>query len=348
MFARRGSPLKLAIVGATGMVGKVLLEVLERRRFPVEKLLPFSSGRRKASVRFRGRSIPAPGVDIKTLRSADLTIFVSADSVSKKYARGLAARGAYVIDDSAAFRMEKDVPLVIPEVNADALRPNRRLIAGPNCTVTGLAVAGYPLHKRARAKTVRVASYQAVSGAGRDALLEFYAQTRKNARAMNGDLLPKFPKNRAAAFPEPIGLNILPHVGSFNKRGDTGEEIKVRNELRKLWRAPNLSVSATTVRVPVVRGHSLAVWMEMRKQLTPSSAARTLSSAPGVRVWKGARYPTVHKTYESGPVHVGRIRSTGVPRELQMWIVSDNLLKGAALNSVHIAEFLLKKRWLSR
>lgn len=340
--------MKLALVGATGMVGKVLLEVLERRRFPVKKLLPFSSGKRQCAVRFRGRSINAPQISLKLLRTADLTIFVSADSVSKKYARGLAARGAWVIDDSAAFRMDGDVPLVIPEVNADVLRQNRRLIAGPNCTVTGLAVAGYPLHQKAQAKTVRVASYQAVSGAGRDALLEFYAQTRKNARAMNGRLLPRFPKTQAAAFPEPIGLNILPQVGSFDNRGDTGEEIKVRNELRKMWRAPNLQVSATTVRVPVVRGHSLAVWMQTRKQLTPSSAARILLSAPGVRVWKGARYPTVHKTHESGPVHIGRIRATGVPRELLMWIVSDNLLKGAALNSVHIAELLLKKRWLNR
>jgi aspartate-semialdehyde dehydrogenase len=339
--------LRVAVVGATGMVGHILLDTFEKRRFPVGTLLPFSSGRRKKSVRFKGRNINAPGISMKALESADLVVFVSADEVSAKYAEKLAKKGVWVIDDSAAFRMRKDIPLCIPEVNGHVLTRNTRLIAGPNCTVTGVAVAGFPLHKKGRAKTVRVASYQAVSGAGRDALLEFYEQTRRAGKAFKkGKLLPGLPKDVHAAFPAPINLNILPHIGRFDGNGESGEETKVRNELRKIWSAPKLEVSATTVRVPVVRGHSLAVWMQTRKKLSPAAANALMKKAPGVKLWKN--YPTVRATAETYPVHIGRIRNSGIDKELAMWIVSDNLLKGAALNSVHIAEHLLKKGWLKK
>lgn len=348
-MTRAGRPgLRVGVVGATGMVGRVLLDLLERRYLPVATLLPYSSGKANRAVRFRGRSIPAPAPTVSSLRSADLVIMVSSDEVSKRFSRDLAERGVWVIDDSSAFRQEPDVPLVIPEVNARVLSPRRKLVAGPNCTVTGVAVAGYPLHRRARAKTVRVASYQAVSGAGRAALLEFYDQVRRGSKALKpGVVLPRMPKASAKAFPKPIGFNLFPHVGSFDRWGDSGEETKVRNELRKLWGDKRLRVSSTTVRVPVIRGHSLAVWMETSKRLTPGAARSLLKTAPGVKLWKGSSYPTAYSTAETDPVHVGRIRESGsAPNELSLWILSDNLLKGAALNSVHIAKHLLKKGWL--
>ncbi|MFH1725643.1 MAG: aspartate-semialdehyde dehydrogenase [Elusimicrobiota bacterium] len=347
--AVRKKGLRVAIVGATGMVGYVLLERLERRRFPVGTLLPFSSGRsRGAAVRFRGRRVAAPGVDVKALRSADIVFLVSSDEVSKRYGKALAREGVWVIDDSSAFRMDPEVPLVIPEVNAGALSRDKRLVAGPNCTTSGLAVAGYPLHLRARARRVRMASYQAVSGAGREPLLEYYAQVRRGARSMTGkDILPRLPAAKARAFPKPIAFSLFPHVGSFDERGDSGEENKVRNELRKIWSAPKLEVSSTTVRVPVIRGHSLAVWIETDKPLSPRRAEALLARAPGVTLWKRGDYPTVYETGGTDPVHVGRIRrSRATPRELAMWVVSDNLLKGAALNSIQVAERLLAKRWL--
>lgn len=340
--------MKVSVVGATGIVGRELLQSLQAHAFPITTLCPFSSGRRKSAIRFRGRSVAAPAVSRKELLSSDLVFLVSDDAVSKKWAPLLSRAGIWTIDESAAFRMHKDVPLVIPEINAQVITPKTRLIAGPNCTVTGLAVAAHSLYKNAGVRSVRVASYQAVSGAGRDALLEFCQQTRKAGKAFpKNEALPRLPRQSFSAFEQPIAFNILPHIGSFDKNGETGEEKKIRAELRKLWDAPTLSVSATTVRVPVLRGHSLALWIETKKQLSPAAAIRLLNKAPGVRLWKGHRFPTVHSTAGSAPVHVGRVRKSGAAKkELSLWVVSDNLLKGAALNSVHIAEHLLNKGWL--
>lgn len=348
MTSRKAPGLRVAVVGATGMVGKVLIETLESRRFPVGELLPFSSGRRPSFIRFRGRSLAAPGLRRDSLDRADLVFMVSSDAVSLAHGRRLCARGIWVIDDSSAFRLAPDVPLVIPEVNADALRPDRRLIAGPNCTVTGAAVAGFPLYRAAGARAVRIASYQAVSGAGREALREFYSQLGPAARVLaKGELLPKLPVPRAAALPQPIAFNVFPQVGRFDENGDSGEELKVRAELRKLWNAPSLRVSATAARVPVIRGHSLAVWLETRRPLSPAAARALLRRAPGVRLYQGPVYPTARGAADTHLVHAGRVRRSGAcANELAFWVVSDNLLKGAALNSIQIAEFLLRKRWL--
>ncbi|MBI4425092.1 MAG: aspartate-semialdehyde dehydrogenase [Elusimicrobia bacterium] len=337
----------VAVVGATGLVGRELLRVLEARRFPVGRLLAFNSGRRPAAVKFRGRSIAAQPVSLASLARARLVFMVSSDAVSKRWGRALAARGVWVIDDSAAFRLDPDVPLVIPEVNAGALGPGNRLIAGPNCTLTGAAVAGWPLIRRAGAAAVRLASYQAVSGAGREALEEFRGQVRAAAPALRGgDALAPPPRTRASALPRPIAFNVFPQVGSFNGDGESSEEVKVRRELRKLWSLPKLPVSVTAVRVPVVRGHGLAFWLETRRRLSPSAALRLLRGAPGVELWKEGNYPTPLGVGGSWPVHVARIRPGASARELALWIVSDNLLKGAALNSAQIAEVLLAKGWL--
>lgn len=339
--------LRVAVVGATGMVGRVLLERLERRRFPVGALLPFSSGRTRAAVPFRGRRVPAPGATAAALRSADLVFLVSSDEVSKRWGKDLAARGAWVLDDSSAFRLDPSVPLVIPEVNAAALRPDRRLVAGPNCTITGLAVAAAAVHRKAGVRRVRMASYQAVSGAGREALLEFYAQSRRAARALSdARFLAPLPGEAARALPAPIAMNVFPQVGRFDAAGECSEEVKVRAELRKIWSAPGLELSATTVRVPVVRGHSVAAWLELARPLAPRAAAVLAGRSPGVAAWPEGTYPTPRGIGGTDPVHAARWRRGAFARELALWVCSDNLLKGAALNSIQVAEALLEKRWL--
>lgn len=339
--------IDIAVVGATGLVGREILSVLEKRRFPVGRLLPFNSGRKAASVRFRGKGIPAQATSLDALAQAKLVFMVSSDEVSGKWGRALAERGVWIIDDSAAFRLAADVPLVIPEVNGGELSRDRRLIAGPNCTLTGAAVAGWPIIQRAGAKAIRMASYQAVSGAGREALEEFRSHLRAASGALaRPDPLALPPRPKASAMPQTAAFNVFPQVGSFNADGECSEEVKVRKELRKIWGLPTLPVSATTVRVPVLRGHSLAFWLETERPITPEQARSLLERAPGVELWKNGGYPTPLGTGGSYPVHVSRIRPGAHERELALWVVSDNLLKGAALNSVQIAEVLLKKRWL--
>ncbi len=340
--------LRVGVVGATGMVGTEILDLLEKRKFPATELLVYSSGKKNTKVRFRSRSLKAGAPDIRTLTTCDLIFFVSSDEVSKKFAPGLAARGKWVIDDSAAFRQDPRVPLVIPEVNADALSLSKRLIAGPNCTMTGIAVAGYPLHRKAEVTAVRMASYQAVSGAGKAALEEFFGQVRRLAPRLKsaGGRAPLIPSQPHSALPRAIAMNVIPQVGRFDDSGQSGEESKVSAELRKIWSAPRLKVSVTAVRVPVVRGHSLSAWLTFKRPLSPRRAAALLSKAPGLVFSAEGDYPTPLSAAGENPVFAGRLRGGTGPEELALWIVSDNLLKGAALNSVQIAETLLAKRWL--
>ena len=337
--------LTVGVVGATGMVGRELLSLLERRKFPVGELIPFSSGRRKASVPFKGRSMPAPGLDRSSLEKCGLVFLVSSDEVSKKWGKSLAARGAWVIDDSSAFRLDPEVPLVIPEVNAHALSPERRLIAGPNCTMTGLAVAAYPLHRAARVETVRLASYQAVSGAGKEALAEFFEQAGALKLKANG-AAPVLDAGKARALPRAIACNVVPQVGSFDRRGYSSEENKVASELKKIWEAPELEISVTAVRVPVIRGHCLSAWLEFERQISPEKARALMKGAPGLELSKDGDYPTARTAGGKWPVYAGRVRQGASSNELALWIASDNLLKGAALNSVQVAEELLRRRWL--
>ncbi len=323
--------LVVAVVGATGLVGRELLETLRRRKFPARKILAFNSRRQPT---------------LAALRGAELVFMVSSDSVSKRFSKPLARSGVWVIDDSSAFRLDPEVPLVIPEVNEDALRRDRRLIAGPNCTLTGAAVAGLPLIRAAGAAALRLASYQAVSGAGREAIEEFKSQWRAVSLSNGSDPADRLRRLQARALPQPIALNLFPQVGSFDGAGHSSEERKVALELRKIWRLPKLPVSATAVRVSVLRGHSLALWIEMKKALSPGAACRLLRRAEGVRLWGGNSYPTPLSAAGSWPVHVARVRQGAHAKELCLWVFSDNLLKGAALNSVQIAEALLRRGWL--
>lgn len=337
---------RVGVVGATGMVGRELLDLLEKRRFPVGALVPFSSGRAKASVRFRGRSIAAPGVDAAALDACDLVFLVSSDEVSLEHGPRLAARGVWVIDDSAAFRQHPKVPLVIPEVNDDALSPKTRLIAGPNCTMTGLGVAGALLHRAVGVREVRVASYQAVSGAGKAALAELFGQAASLSRLSADGTAPVLNAGTSSALPRAIAYNAVPQVGRFGADGYSSEETKVAAELRKIWNAPRLKISATAVRVPTIRGHALAAWLTLAKPMTPARARGLLARTPGLVLSPEGDYPTPRSAGGKGPVYAGRVRQGATDRELALWISSDNLLKGAALNSVQIAELLLKRRWL--
>ena len=344
----RTEGLVVGVVGATGMVGRELVALLERRRFPVGELRPFSSGRAKSSVVFRGRRVNAPGVDAKVLASCDVVFLVSSDEVSLKYGPALAKAGVWVIDDSAAFRMDPKVPLVIAEVNASALRKDRRLIAGPNCTMTGLAVAAAALHRAARVKEARIASYQAVSGAGKAALNEFFGQAGRRLSLHADGRAPVLSEPKSKALPRAIATNVVPQVGRFDPLGHSGEEKKVAAELRKVWNAPALKVSVTAVRVPTVRGHALAAWLTLGKALSPAKAKALMKRTPGLVLSEDGDYPTPLSAAGKGPVYAGRVRPGATARELALWVVSDNLLKGAALNSVQVAEELVSRRWLKR
>jgi aspartate-semialdehyde dehydrogenase len=340
--------LKVALVGATGMVGREFLPLLEKTKLPIGSFYPFSSGTRRQTILFRGKKLPAPGVDFKTLASCELVFFASADEVSKKFAPRLARAGVWVIDDSSAFRLDRNVPIVIPEVNGDRIRPSHRILAGPNCTITGLAVAGALLHRKIGVKEVRLASYQAVSGAGKDALLEFFSQLGAVSASLKKDfsIAPALPKLASRALPRQIALNVIPQVGGFDREGNCGEENKVASELRKIWAAPGLKISSTTVRVPVVRGHSLAVWLTLSKAKPLSAIRAILNRTPGVSVKGGMDYPTPLDCAGKGGVSVGRLRLGATSKEICLWIVSDNLLKGAALNSLQTAEYLWRRGWL--
>lgn len=331
------------------MVGRELLQLLEERHFPISRLSFFSSGTRRQSLRFGGKTHPVTAIDKEVLHASRLVFLVSSDDVSLKLAPSLARRGVWVIDDSAAFRLDSSVPLVIPEVNAQALSLKTRLIAGPNCTMTGLAVAGAALHRAVGVKEVRMASYQAVSGAGKAALDEFLGQARRLVGNFRGPLqrAPLVPALAHKALPGPIAFNVIPQVGKFNVQGDSGEELKVAAELRKVWGAPALRVSVTAVRVPVIRGHCLAAWLTLRRPLALSQARRLIEQTPGVLLSAQGGYPTPLLAAGRNPVFVGRLRQGTGPNEICLWVASDNLLKGAALNSIQIAEHLLKKGWLT-
>lgn len=345
---RPADGLVVGVVGATGMVGRELLALLGRRRFPVGELRPFSSGRARSSVRFKGRPFAAPGVSLAALRSCDLVFLVSSDEVALELAPTLAESGVWAIDDSAAFRLKKNIPLVVPEVNGGALREDRRLIAGPNCTMTGLAVAGALLHKAIGVREVRLASYQAVSGAGKAALAELFSQCSalSGLRTEADGRAPVLGPGRSSVLPRAIAYNAIPQVGRFGADGYSSEETKVAAELRKIWSAPALKVSATAVRVPSIRGHALAAWLTLARPIALSRARALLSRTPGLVLSREGDYPTPRSTGGQGPVYAGRLRRGATPNELALWITSDNLLKGAALNSVQVAEELRRRGWL--
>lgn len=330
----------VAVVGASGMVGGELLDLLESRRFPVGEFQPFNSGRRAATVKFRGRRYACAAPTLEALKKADLVFFVSTDEVAARFAPRLAAAGVLCIDDSSYFRLAPGVPLVIPEVNGVELRPSRRLIAGPNCTLTGAAVALARVREKFGLTELRLASYQAVSGAGKGAMAQLEEEVRGYLRR------GRVPDLKDRKLPKPIAFNVFPQVGGFDAAGNSSEENKVAAELKKIWGDRRLKVSCTAVRVPVLRGHSLAAWFKTAKACSAAAVARELARTPGLKFYARPQdYPTpLAHGLRTDIVYAGRLRRAETSdREFQLWIVSDNLYKGAALNSVQIAERLARQ-----
>jgi len=329
----------VAVVGASGMVGGELLGLLESRRFPVGEFYPFNSGRRAATVLFKGRKYPCSAPSLAALWKADIVFFVSNEEVAEKFAPALAAAGVWCIDDSSRFRLTPGVPLLIPEVNGAELEPSSRLIAGPNCTLTGAAVALAEIHRRFRITELRLATYQAVSGAGKAAM----AQLEEELRAyLKKGAVPRLP---GAKFPRRIAFNLFPQVGGFDAEGNSVEENKVEAELKKIWGDARIRISSTAVRVPVLRGHSLAIWAKTAKAFTLGALKKELLRTPGLKFSaKPENYPSpLDEGQRTEIVYAGRLRrAKTAPSEFQLWVVSDNLYKGAALNSVQIAERIAK------
>jgi len=330
----------VAVIGATGAVGKETLEILEERKFPLASLRLF------ASKRSAGEVLPCQGKEWKveeltpevSFVGGDIAFISATDDISREYGRRLGAAGVVVIDDSGVFRMEADVPLVVPEVNAHALRTMPRgIVSIPNCTTTPLVMALKPLQEAVGVKRVVVTTFQSVSGTGAAAMDELMTQTK--------DLLA-FRDAKAEVYPYQIAFNLLPHIGSFNSDGDCSEEVKIAKETRKILEAPTLRVTATTVRVPVLRCHSEAINVELERPLKPNEARAALAAMPGVIVYDDPSkklYPMPLDATGKDDVYIGRIREDeSITNGLNLWVVSDNLRKGAALNAVQIAEHLAK------
>ena len=329
---------KVAVVGATGAVGEVMLSILAERNFPVGELVALASERSAGGkVKFGNRDVVVQDLATFDPTGVDIALFSAGGSTSKEYAPKFAAAGAVVIDNSSAFRYDADIPLVVSEVNPEQVKNRPRgIIANPNCSTMQMLVALKPLHDAAKIERINVATYQSVSGGGRSALEELGRQT---AGILN------FQEADPQRFPVQIAFNLIPHIDDFLDNGYTKEEMKLVWETRKILGDDSIQVNPTAVRVPVFYGHSEAVNIETRDKLTVAEARKLLENAPGVEVvdeHKAGGYPTP-VTHASGrdAVYVGRIREDfSHPRGLNLWVVSDNIRKGAALNAVQIAELV--------
>jgi len=332
----QGKSYHIAIVGATGAVGAELLAVLERRAFPVASLRPLASARSAGkAVAFRGQSIPTQELSAASFDGIDLAFFSAGGAISGEYAPIARDAGAIVIDNSSVFRMEPDVPLVIPEINGGDVSRHSGLIANPNCTTAVTLMALYPLHRAFGVRRIFAASYQAVSGSGARAIGEL--QTQVEAAAQK-----KSPV--AEVYPHPIAFNVLPHVDSFLPSGYTKEEMKMQDEGRRIMHHPGFRASVTCVRVPVYRAHSVAVSAEFEREVSVAEAHAALARAPGLTLVDDPQnnsYPMPLFTAGKDHCEVGRVRlDCALENGLAFWVSGDQLLKGAALNAVQIAELL--------
>jgi aspartate-semialdehyde dehydrogenase len=326
---------RVAVVGATGQVGTLMLKLLRERGFPAREIVPFAS-ERSAGKRIEGVGVVQPLTE-ETIQGFDLALFSAGGSTSGEWAPRFVDAGAVVVDNSSRWRMSEDVPLVVAEVNPQALASHRGIVANPNCSTMQMVVALKPIHDAAGIERLVVSTYQAVSGTGKKAVDELLDQSH----ALLHETEPPAPR----AYAHRIAFNALPHAGSFAPGDDhTDEERKLMGETRKILGDPSIGVSATCVRVPVINGHSEAVNVQTREDLTPERARELLREAPGVTVADdpdAALYPLAIDASGSDDVFVGRIRrDPGHERALDMWIVADNLRKGAATNAVQLAELL--------
>jgi len=350
----------IAVVGATGAVGQELLRVLERRNFPVASLRPISSERSAGKLlRFRDESVSVQQLNEHSFEKIDVAFFSAGGEISRKYVPIACQADAIVIDNSSAFRMDAHVPLVIPEINVEDVRRHRGLIANPNCTTAITLMALFPLHRAFGVRRIFAASYQAVSGSGARAIDELTQQTQRWAEdqqrcsrrsvgdATNGkQSSPNYASHSEAAtvYPHSIAFNVLPHVDSFLETGYTKEEMKMQNEARKIMHLPQFRASVTCVRVPVYRAHSIAVSAEFEGPVSLERAREVLAKAPGLELVdepQNNRYPMPLNVTGKDNCQVGRVRlDCAFENGLSFWVSGDQLLKGAALNAVQIAELL--------
>ena len=332
----------IAVVGATGVVGKELIETLEGRDFPVKSLKLLASERSVGmSISFKGEPIDIELLEASAFDGVDIALFSAGGSVSKEFCPIAAEKGVVCIDNTSHFRMEPNIPLVVPEVNAAALEGHQRIIANPNCSTAQLVVALKPLHDAATIERVVVSTYQSVSGAGKEAIAELEDQSRINLSG--GKPEPKH-------FQYPIAFNVIPQIDVFQNNGYTKEEMKMILETQKILEDDSVKMTATTVRVPVFVGHSEAVNIQTKQKLTPDEVRNLLTTAPGIEVMDNPDenlYPTPRDVSGKDNVYVGRIREDiSIENGIEFWCVGDNLRKGAALNAVQIAETLIQKEWV--
>lgn len=328
--------MEVAVVGATGLVGTVILKVLEERQFPVSELLPVASERSVGrTVRFAGSEVPVVSAETALSARPQIALFSAGAAVSRELAPRFAAAGCRVVDNSSCWRMDPSVPLVVPEINGDVLGASDMIVANPNCSTIQMLLPLAPLHRRWGIRRIVVSTYQSVSGTGYKALAQMEAE-----RA--GRQWGEYP----AVYPHPIDLNILPHIDDFLDSGYTKEEMKMVNETHKILADPGIAVSPTTVRVPVTGGHSESVNVELSRDFYLSEVRSVIASAPGCVLQddpSAAVYPMPLYAQGRDEVFVGRIRrDPTVPYGLSLWCVADNLRKGAAVNAVQIAQLLLQ------
>jgi|SRR5208283_1669288 len=328
----------VGVVGATGAVGNEMIAILEERKFPIEKLRLFASERSEGAIlEYDGSEVPVETLQLHSFEGIDLALFSAGAERSKTWAPIAAKSGCVVIDNSSQWRMDPGVPLIVPEVNPHDLKWHKGIIANPNCSTIQLVIVLKPIHDAARIKRVVVTTFQAVSGTGKKAMDELLQQT--------SDLL-SFREIACNVYPYQIAFNVLPHIDKFEENGYTKEEMKMVNETRKIMGDASIMLTATTVRVPVFRGHSESVNIVTERTLLANEVRSLLSSAPGVIVFDAPNknvYPLPIHIAGKNEVYVGRIRvDESVENGVNMWIVADNLRKGAALNAVQIAEELIR------
>ena len=329
--------MKVAVVGVTGLVGSKILQVLEERNFPVSELIPVASENSVGkAITFNKKTWTVVSMANAIEAAPDLALFSAGGSVSKEFAPLFAAKGTYVVDNSSAWRMENDIPLLVPEVNAHALKQENHIIANPNCSTIQMVVALKPLHDRYSIKRIVVSTYQSVTGTGQKAVAQM------NAERSGTVVTP--------VYPHPIDRNILPHIDVFQENGYTKEEMKMVNETRKILENQGIGVTATTVRVPTTGGHSESINVEFERDFNLEEVRNILAAAPGVVVQDDVQhniYPMPIWSHDKDDVFVGRIRrDESQANTLNLWVVSDNLRKGAATNAVQVAELLLEKGFI--
>lgn len=333
----------VGILGATGLVGREILNLLLARNFPVRELIPLASARSAGTIQtFGDKSITVQEATPIAFKDIDILFASAGGSISRAFVPTAVKSGCVVIDNTSAFRMEADVPLVVPEVNAHALKYHKGLIANPNCSTAQLVVALKPLHEAFTIKRLVVSTYQAVSGAGNQAVSELYMQSEQ---ILSGQ------KAHAQVLPAQIAFNVIPYIGSFLENGYTDEEMKMTHEVAKIMEA-EIPTCATCIRVPVANGHSESVNIEFAQPVSPAAVRKALAAAPGIVVQDDPNerhFPMPQMISGTDPVYVGRIRrDVSHPCGINMWVVADNLRKGAALNAIQIAESLIVQDLLSR